>query len=440
MKFGRGYDIARSTLILSLVLFLFFMSGILLSAEEYTLDLDEFEKKSFEWGGFAEFQWEHMQLNRDSVFYPLTFGRDSPSTLDLITPLIQLEGNVDKDVTSFIWLLQASAQYDQTDWLGNADIFEAYASIKPTPKASIDLGKKRSKWGKGYAWNPVAVIDRLKDPNNPELAQEGYVGAGLDLIRSFSTPLQNAAFTAVFLPVTSEVNEDFGTEGANLATKLYLLYMDTDIDFIWFTGESRATQYGVDFAKNLASNLEVHGELLYVPEQKKRVLSPEGNITTREVVNTSYLLGMRYLTENDITAIVEFYHNGAGYSEAEMDRFYQFVADAGDDFLATGDPGFLDEALRLNQSGYNRPQSGYNYLYLRITQKDPFDFLYFTPGLTAIINLEDQSFSVMPEAIYSGFTNWEWRLRFSLLNGDNFTEYGEKLNNSKLELRVRYFF
>ncbi|MBW2610905.1 MAG: hypothetical protein JRE12_00885, partial [Deltaproteobacteria bacterium] len=189
MKFGRGYDIARSTLILSLVLFLFFISGILLSAEEYSLDLDEFEKKSFEWGGFAEFQWEHMQLNRDSVFYPLIFGRDSPSTLDLITPLIQLEGNVDKNVTSFIWLLQASAQYDQTDWRGNADIFEAYASIKPTPKASIDLGKKRSKWGKGYAWNPVAVIDRLKDPNNPELAQEGYVGASLDLIRSFSTPL-----------------------------------------------------------------------------------------------------------------------------------------------------------------------------------------------------------------------------------------------------------
>jgi len=440
MKFGRGYDIVRSTLTLSLILVLFFTSGIPLSAEEYTLDLEEFEKKSFEWGGYAELKWEHFLLNRDSVFYPLTFGQDSSSTLDLISPLIQLEGNVDKDVTSFIWLLQASAQYDQTDWQGNADIFEAYASIKPTPQVSIDLGKKRSKWGKGYAWSPVAVIDRLKDPNNPELAQEGYGVAGLDLIRSFSTPLQNAAFTAVFLPVTTEVNEDFGATGANLATKLYLLYLDTDIDFIWFTGESRSSRYGVDFAKNLASNIEVHGELLYVPEQIKRVLSPEGNITTQEVVNTSYLLGMRYLTENDITAIMEFYHNGAGYSEAEMDRFYQFVADAGEDFLATGEPGFLDEALRLNQSGYNRPQSGYNYLYLRLTQKDPFDFLYFTPGLTAIINLEDQSFSFTPEMLYSGFTNWEWRLRFSLLNGDNFTEYGEKLNNSKIELRVRYFF
>ena len=133
MKFGRGYDIARSTLVLSLALFLFFISGMLLSAEEYTLDLDEFEKKSFEWGGFAEFQWDHILLNRDSVFYPLTFGQDSPSTLDIFTPLMQLDGKVDKDVATFIWLLQASAQYDQTDWQGNADIFEAYASIKPPP-------------------------------------------------------------------------------------------------------------------------------------------------------------------------------------------------------------------------------------------------------------------------------------------------------------------
>ena len=438
MKFGQGYDIARSTLMLSLTLF--FLSGNLLCAEEYSLDIDKFEKKSFEWGGYAELKWEHIQLNRDSVFYPLTFGQDSRSTLDLVSPLMQFDGNVNKEWASFIWLLQASALYNQTDWQGNADIFEAYASIKPTPQASIDLGKKRFKWGKGYAWNPVAVIDRTKDPNNPELAQEGYVGAGLDLIRSFSTPLQTAAFTAVILPVTSEVNEYFGATGVNLATKLYLLYMDTDIDLIWFTGESRSNQYGIDFAKNLASNFEVHGELLYVPQQKKRVLSSEGSITTQEVVNTSYLLGMRYLTKNDITTILEYYHNGAGYGQTEMSEFYQFVSDAGDEYFSSGDDTLLDRAQLISESGYNRPQIGRNYLYLKITQKDPFNFLYFTPGLTAIINLEDQSFSVTPEVIYNGFTNWEWRLRFSFLNGENFTEYGEKLNNSKIELRVRYFF
>ncbi len=94
----------------------------------------------------------------------------------------------------------------------------------------------------------------------------------------------------------------------------------------------------------------------------------------------------------------------------------------------------------MSSSGYNRPHIGRDYLYLRLTQKDPFDILYVTPGITAIINLADQSYSATPEVVYTGFTNWEWRLRFSLIHGDDFTEYGEKLNSSKLDLRVRYFF
>jgi hypothetical protein len=75
-----------------------------------------------------------------------------------------------------------------------------------------------------------------------------------------------------------------------------------------------------------------------------------------------------------------------------------------------------------------------------MTQKEPFELLYFTPGITAIINLDDQSYSLNPEVIYTGFTNWELRLRYSHIEGGRFTEYGEKSNASKLELRVRYYF
>jgi len=42
--------------------------------------------------------------------------------------------------------------------------------------------------------------------------------------------------------------------------------------------------------------------------------------------------------------------------------------------------------------------------------------------------------------MYSGVTNWEFRLRFTCLDGRSHTEFGEKLNSSKLELRIRYFF
>ena len=56
------------------------------------------------------------------------------------------------------------------------------------------------------------------------------------------------------------------------------------------------------------------------------------------------------------------------------------------------------------------------------------------------MNVDDRSYSVTPEILYTGFTNWEIRMRFTYLNGDRFTEFGEKQNENKLELRVRYHF
>ncbi|MCG2824313.1 MAG: hypothetical protein L6364_11620, partial [Desulfobulbaceae bacterium] len=348
---------------------------------------------------------------------------------------------VSRGMTTFNWVLQATGAQDDLAWNDKADIFEGYASIKATPNLSLDLGKKVFKWGKGYAWNPVGFIDRAKDPNNPEEAMEGYLGAGFDLIKSYGGELQTVALTGVALPVWQGVNEDFGErDNVNLAAKLYLLYKDTDIDLLWYGGNSRTTRYGIDFAKNLAANLEVHGELAHIPKQRYKVLTENNTLALRETSDTSYLVGARYLTENDLTAIVEFYHNDDGYTEQETERFFQLVDQGYSQFLATGNDTLLQQAEVVSESGYSRAHSGRNYLYARITQKEPGDILYFTPGITAIVNLDDQSLSLSPEIVYTGITNWEMRFRFSWLNGAEMSEYGEKQNSNKLELRARYFF
>jgi len=81
-----------------------------------------------------------------------------------------------------------------------------------------------------------------------------------------------------------------------------------------------------------------------------------------------------------------------------------------------------------------------SYFYARASQKEPFDILYFTPALTTIVNVEDRSFVVIPELIYSPVTNLELRFRAAALVGEPRTEYGEKQNDYRLELRVRYYF
>jgi hypothetical protein len=149
---------------------------------------------------------------------------------------------------------------------------------------------------------------------------------------------------------------------------------------------------------------------------------------------------MRYLTEREVTAIVEYYHNGDGYTEEELSHFYQAVAEGYDMYRTSGGDTLLQRAANFSQSGYGRPQVGRNYLYGRLTAKEPWDILYFTPAITAIVQLDDQSFSLTPELIYTGFTNFELRARFTWLQGSEETEYGEKLNESRAELRLRWFF
>lgn len=432
---------ARDSVCCFVMFLLWLMLPVTGYADDYSFDLDEFEKKSFAWGGYAELKLDHNWINQNGVFGLLGFYDKPRSDLDRLTATAQLDGNYSQGSVDFNLRLQMFAQQDQVDRQKELSIFSAYASIKPSPSITFELGKKTFKWGKGYAWNPVSFIDRQKDPNNPEDALEGYIGAGVDLIKSFSGTLQTLALTGVLLPVWEDVNDDFGErDHLNFAAKLYLLYLDTDIDFILFTGDSRSTSYGVDFSKNLATNFEIHAEVAHTPEQNIKLLNSSGSLVTVEKSVTSYLLGLRYLTETDVTAILEFYHNDAGYSEAELDQFYQLVADAHSNYLSTGNDSLLRQATAISKAGYAKPQSGRNYLYAKITQKEPFDLLYFTPGLTTIINLDDESYSLSPEVIYTGLTNWEFRLRYSQIAGGRFTENGEKLNESKLELRTRYYF
>ncbi len=52
----------------------------------------------------------------------------------------------------------------------------------------------------------------------------------------------------------------------NMAAKLYLLLYDTDIDFIYSSGGSKTTRYGMDFSRNISTNLEIHGELAFIED------------------------------------------------------------------------------------------------------------------------------------------------------------------------------
>jgi hypothetical protein len=418
------------------------VSAAIASAAEYTFDAAEFAKKPLEWGGYIEYRHDYFRLNRDGAFYGLTFRNgDQPGTLNRDAATLKLEGRYTHGVTGARTRAHLEYATDDLSSGGTMRFDELAAWWKPDPGLTVEAGKIAPKWGKGYAWNPVGFVERLKDPNDPELAREGFWMATADWVKTFEGPLRTVAFTPVVLPTSQDVNSDYGRPGhTNIAAKLYLLWYDTDLDFVYLSEGSRTPRFGFDFSRNITSSLELHGEWARVKDNERLAVTAAGAPRITREDADSYLLGLRYLTARETTYILEYYRNGTGYSKREMQDFFRFVDSGLAERLAGGADRLLARAAAAAQAGYGRAHAMGRYAYLRITQKDPFDILYFTPALTSIVNLQDGSFSVTPELLYAGFTNIELRLRFFYLKGRELTDFGEKQNSRRVEFRARLYF
>ena len=414
--------------------------------DEYQFDMSEIEKeiekKPYYLGGFLEFRPVLFGLDRSSAFYKLKFfDQDEGATQEQYNFGLRLEGGYQKGIGSLYFRTDGLLWHDYQGWDNDIVLQEGYLSLKPSPSFTLNTGKEVVQWGKGYAFNTVAFVSRPKDPDDPTEALEGYYVATADLIKSFAGPLKTVALTPVILPVTENINDDFGeVDHINFAAKLYFLGWDTDMDLLFFSGASRTTRFGFDFSRNIKANFEIHGELAWISDFNKKSIDSQGNLSIDESDILRYLFGIRYLTDDEITFILEYYHNDGGISRDSAKNFYRYVDQAYDTFITTGDSSQLTRASKLSQGTLTTAKSMRNYLYFRASWKEPFDILYFTPAIFSIVNLNDQSLSLTPELLYNPITNLELRLRSAFLIGGKHTEYGEKLNDYKIELRARYYF
>jgi len=419
------------------------------SQDKFQVDLSDLEKeveqtagKPYHLGGFLEFQPVFFGIDRGAAFSQLNFDlKRGGNTFMQYNLGLRLEGSYKKDIFSVFFQTDTLVQNQLQGWQEETKLLQGLLSLRPSPNFSLEGGNKVFRWGKGYAWSPVAFIDRPKDPEDPEELRQGFTIFTADWNQSFVGPLKNAALSAVAVPVYEHVNTQFGElNHMNFASKLYLLLYDTDIDFIVSTGSSRTTRYGFDFSRNITTNLEVHGEWARINNFQLTTINAQGVGTIHTWNAISYLLGLRYLSAQETTYILEYYHNGTGLTQSQFADFVTFTNNSYATFLSTGNDSGLARASQLAEAAYGRPNPMRDYLYFRASQKEPFDILYFTPALTSIINLQDGSLVVIPELTYSPMTNLELRFRTPVLIGGKGTEYGEKQNDYRIDLRLRYYF
>ena len=219
----------RNARLLGVCLLSLFLVGVMASGQEkeFEFDVDEFTRKAFSLNGYLEFRPSLSWLRQTSSFYTLRYyDRDKRKTLEqgyvaLLADLSYRKGIFEALLEPYLDFAVSPFESE-----AGASLFQGYLSLKPSPSLTVYAGKRTLRWGKGYAWSPTALVERPKNPNEPDLAREGYWMITADYTKSFQGALKTLSFTPIIIPVSRSVNSTFSKkEGLNFAGKIYLLFL-----------------------------------------------------------------------------------------------------------------------------------------------------------------------------------------------------------------------
>ena len=428
--------IFQSSKFIILILFLFFLN--FLSAQEYSFDFEEFEKKSYEYVGTLQIQSDFTKLNKSPALYSLNFlNKEEENYWDSYNASLELQGSY--ELSKFKLSLDIKDQLTYTtndEFENNFSIHESFLNIDVSKNIDLQIGKKSVKWGKGYIWNPVSFVGRQKDINDIDAGLEGFWLMKLDYVKSLSGIIQNFAVTPVIIPVTESINEDFQEEESfNFILNSYFLIKDTDIDFYLFMKVDELKKYGFDLARNILPSWEIHAEYVFTTEVSTDWLNSGFTIESTIDDTHDYLFGTRLLFETNTTLIIEYLHNDAGLNTEQMKSFFDAVESAISD-----NPDLLPAIKQYQSDSFNSQFLMEDYLYAKVSQPEPFDILYFTPSVYILYNLNDNSEMIGGEFNYSRFNNLNLKLKYNMMFGEENSEFGEKISSNKISFLIEYVF
>ncbi len=421
-----------------IVFSLFLVSFALISAQEYSFDFEDFEKKSYEFIGNFKLQSDFTKLNKSPALYSLNFlNKEEKNYWDSYNASLELKGSYEFSKFKFTLDIKDQLAYTTNDeFENNFSIYESFLNTDVSKNIDLQIGKKSVKWGKGYIWNPVSFVGRQKDINDVDAGLEGFWLLKLDYVKSLSGIIQNFSVTPAIVPVTENINEDFQTEESfNFVLNSYFLIKNTDIDFYLFMKEDKFRKFGFDFARNILPSWEIHAEYVF----EKDVIADWWNsdfVVDSTIDDThDYLFGTRILFETNTTVIVEYLHNDAGLNTGQMKSFFDAIEDA-----VSGNSDLLPVIKQYQSESFSSQFLMRDYLYAKVSQPEPFDILYFTPSVFVLYNLNDKSEMIGGEFNYSRFNNLNLKLKYNMMFGEENSEFGEKISSNKISFLMEYVF
>lgn len=420
------------------ILLIFFIIASTVSyGEDYSFEIPKAEEKkeALELSGNLDVKYSIQKSRSASPFYKLQYyNRQLSDTLSSYRMNFYLNGDYQtKDIGVHLKTYSEYYNDNQTDF----KIFELFGDINLSDRSYLLSGKKMYNWGKGYAFNPAGYVNPVKDPENPELSQAGIFSVNYEYSKSFqSGPVKNTSFDLIVIPSAETINNKISElKSTDIAGKLYFLFLDTDLDIMGYYSRINSKKTGFDFSRNVLPNLEIHGEYNRFNNQPRYIIFGS-TLKTESAAGTSYLFGLRWLNGWNITTILEYYRNEAGLNKKEFEDYNNFMENA----AVSGDSSSISGAMETNKKYFSGANLMRDYLYLKFSWPEPFNWVDFTPSAYTIFNIADESYMIGIPLSYKPVTNFEFILWPAFFAGNKNTEYGSKQYEDKIELWTRFYF
>ena len=256
------------------------------------------------------------------------------------------------------------------------------------PSVMARVGKQQIPWGTGYVWNPtnifhpISILDPGVDPPGVEaLRLDRLIGKDVNLSFILAFLVDRPGWAS-----TPALRVEKHLEGFDLSASVA-------------DGEGDRWLYGADFVGELAG-FGIWGEAAY-----NRLPA---------ISYIQFVIGADYTTELQTHIMMEFHHNNAGRR-----RHYDYTFE---DWMQ------LISGKRMNLAR--------DYLFLRASH--PVMDHLMEIECSAIINLNDESFIIIPKVTYDLAENVVITAIVNVFEGRSETEYGQFPSGMFVQARV-YF-
>jgi hypothetical protein len=314
-----------------------------------------------------------------------------------------------------------------TDWTTR----EAYAQYGFGDGLSVRIGKQRVSWGSGFAWNPTSRLEPPKNPLNPSLEQQGALAVRTDWIPTAWAGVILVAAESEVVSRDAPLDAPSRTRRTG-AVRARFLARDTDLAVVFSGGRNQRTLLGLDVGRTFGP-VSAHAE---ATTYRGAELPP-----ARDDQRFSRLVAGLLWTRDQTSVSAEYFYNGEGYSQDELDLY---LADLDSAYRHSIDPALPPEVQSLEGLRYRAlaavPYSGGLGLrqhYLQAAWSRGTSSGTWTAALRGVLALSDGGTALTPGLTWSPTGHLTANLDAILLFGPDDSEYGMSPLRSALQTRVK---